>query len=101
MSWIPQYLTAEQVLVSLVDSIYAVLFLLLLSGESLKWAKLTSGQQQLVSDMQVILTTGVVIAVALYGFCQLGFMKRFLRVSSALANYEQAFCTFPIVRKSA
>ena len=60
----------------------AVLFLLLLSGESLKWAKLSSTQEQYMSDAQVLLTTGVVVAVVLYGFLTLGFVRRGAKVNS-------------------
>lgn len=78
---------------------HAVLFLLLISGEALKWAKLSLGEQNAVSDVQVALTTGVVVAVALYGFCKLGFMQQFLKVSlihlSAKHNLLRCGCTPP------
>ena len=54
----------------------AVLFLLLLSGESLKWAKLSVAQQHYVATAQILLTTGVAVAVIIYAICSLGFVKR-------------------------
>ena len=62
-----------------------MLFLLLLSGESLKWAKLSNTQEQYMSDAQVLLTTGVVVAVVSYGFCTLGFVRRGAKVNGTLS----------------
>lgn len=60
----------------------AVLFLLLVSGESLKWAKLSNSQQNWVSRGQVVLTTGVAISVVVIAFLSLGFVRRAFKVSS-------------------
>lgn len=59
----------------------AVLFLLLLSGESLKWAKLSTAQQHYVATVQILLTTGVAVAVVLYAITSFGFVRQGLKVS--------------------
>ena len=61
--------------------VVAVLFLLLLSGESLKWAKLSTAQQHYVATAQILMTTGVAVCVVAYAICSLGFIRKGVMVS--------------------
>ena len=64
----------------------AVLFLLLLSGESLKWAKLSLSQQHYVATAQILLTSGVAVCALTYAVCSLGIVKRNFQVISTDLN---------------
>lgn len=57
-----------------------MLFLLLLSGESLKWARLSVKEQNRVAKGQIVLTVGVALAVVAYALLSLGFVRRGMKV---------------------
>ena len=68
--------------------LFAVLFVLLLSGESLKWAKLSITQQHYVATAQIVLTTGVAVSVLIYAICSLGFVRQGFKVVLATQQHN-------------